>query len=386
MTALLLRLFVPNAADPTRPGVHGAIGALAGVTGMVCNALLFALKLFVGLAIGSVAVMADAFNNLSDAASSVITFLGFRMGQRPADHDHPYGHARLEYLAGLAIAAMIFFIGLEQGKSAIDKILNPGPMAFSKLTFALMCCAIALKGWMSLFFRDLGKRIGSVALAATAVDCRNDVIASTAVLIGCLVQHVTGVSIDGYVGLAVTVLILISGVSVARETAAPLLGKQPDAAMVARLKAIVLEHEGVLGIHDLLVHDYGPGHVFASVHVEMSAERNPLECHDIVDHIEQDVQEELNVALVIHYDPIETNDAERNALNEEVCAIAKEIGPECSVHDLRVVRSLDGRKLVFDMTIPFEMANRHAEIQKIVESRLATDGQPCRTTIRFDHE
>ncbi len=386
MTQLLLRLFVPTLKDPHHPRTHGAIGSLAGVTGMVCNGLLFAVKLFVGLMIGSVAVMADAFNNLSDAASSVITFLGFRLAQRPADRDHPYGHARLEYLAGLAIAAMILFIGLEQGKSAVEKILNPGPMAFSKLTFALMCGAIALKGWMSLFFRDLGRRIDSVALAATAADCRNDVIATSAVCIGCLVQHGTGVSIDGYVGLAVTALILVSGVGVARETVTPLLGKQPDPDLVEQLRQIVLRHEGVLGIHDLLVHDYGPGHVYASVHVEMSAEQDPLVCHDIVDDIEQDVLRELAVELVIHHDPVETNDAERAVLYSLVTEVVKTVDPACSVHDFRITRGAERPKITFDLTIPYAMSARQEEIAKTVEAGLDATGRAYRVLIHFDHE
>lgn len=386
MTNLLLRLFVPTAQDPQNPRTHGAIGALAGVTGMVCNGLLFVVKLLIGLAIGSVAVMADAFNNLSDAASSVITFLGFRLAQRPADRDHPYGHARLEYLAGLAIAAMILFIGLEQGKSAVDKVLHPGPMAFSKLTFALMCGAIALKGWMSLFFRSLGRRIGSVALAATATDCRNDVIATSAVCIGCLVQHVTGVSIDGYVGLAVTALILVSGVDVARETVTPLLGKQPDPDMVEKLRQIVLRHEGVLGIHDLLVHDYGPGHVYASVHVEMSAEQDPLVCHDIVDDIEQDVLRELSVDLVIHHDPVETNDAERSALYALASEAAQAIDPACSVHDFRITRGAERPKITFDLTIPYALQTRQQDILHTLEASLNATGRAYRVLIHFDHE
>ncbi len=386
MTRMLLRLFIRNSDDPHDPRVHASIGALAGVTGMVCNALLFALKLFIGLVIGSVAVMADAFNNLSDAASSVITFWGFRMAQRPADQDHPYGHARLEYLAGLAIAAMILVIGLEQGKSAIEKILSPSPMAFSKLTFALMVFAIALKGWMSLFFRDLSHRIGSVALAATAADCRNDVIATTAVCIGCLVQHVTNVSIDGYVGLAVTALILWSGIGIARETVTPLLGKQPDADMVEKLRGIVLRHEGVLGIHDLLVHDYGPGHVYASVHVEMSAEQDPLVCHDIVDDIEQDVLRELCVELVIHHDPVETNDAERSALLALVKEAAKALDPAYSVHDFRITRGAERPKVTFDMTIPYALSARQEDICRTMEASLAATGKAYRVLIHFDHE
>ncbi len=386
MTQLLLRLFVRGCEDPRDPRVHAAIGSLAGVTGMVCNGLLFALKLIVGLLIGSVAVMADAFNNLSDAASSAITFLGFRMGQRPADRDHPYGHARLEYLAGLAIAAIILFIGLEQGRSAIEKILHPGPVALTKLTFALMACAIALKGWMFLFFRSLGRRIGSVALSATAIDCRNDVIATSAVCIGCLVQHVTNISIDGYVGLAVTALILLSGIGIARETVTPLLGKQPDEAMVEKLRQIVLRHEGVLGIHDLLVHDYGPGHVYASVHVEMSAEQDPLVCHDIVDDIEQDVLEELGVSLVIHHDPVETNDAERSALFALVTEAARVLDPACSVHDFRITRGSERPRVTFDMTIPYALTGSQADILAAMEAHLAATGRSYRVLIHFDHE
>ena len=384
MTELLLRLFVRDYRNTSSPSVHSAIGKLAGVTGIACNILLFLGKFAAGLLSGSVSVIADAVNNLSDASSSLVTLLGFRMAQQPADRDHPYGHARYEYLSGLVVAALILLIGADLAKSSLEKILHPAEVEFSAVTFSILLCSMAVKIWMSRFFASLGKRICSTTLRATSVDSRNDVIASAAVLAGCLVNYFLGVNIDGWVGLAVAVFILYSGVSIAKETVSPLLGKRADPELVEKISSLVLDHDKILGIHDLLVHDYGPGQCFASLHAELSAEEDPLVCHDIIDDIECEILEKLNVHLVIHYDPVVQNDEEWNGMRSTVDEIIRGIDPRLSMHDFRMVRGATQTKLVFDLAVPYAMADRRRELKEQIEKELSRRGKKYLTVIRFD--
>lgn len=303
MTHYLLRRFVPGYQDPADPAVRSAIGKLAGITGVICNCLLFAVKLAVGLALGSVSVIADGVNNLTDTASSVVTLLGFWLARRPADREHPYGHARYEYLAGLLVAVLILFFGLEMGRSAILKILRPQPVEFSALSGLLLLGAMGVKGWMARFFGKLGKYIDSAPLKAAAVDSRNDVAATLAVLAGFLSGVLFRVDLDGIMGLLVAALIMASGFTMAKETVSLLLGRQAAPELVEKITELVLAEEKVVGIHDLLVHDYGPGQCFASVHAQLEPEESAVVCHDIIDAIERRALTELNVHLVIHFDP-----------------------------------------------------------------------------------
>ncbi len=384
MTELLLRLFVRDYKNTSSPSVHSAIGKLAGVTGIVCNILLFLGKLAAGILSGSVSIIADAVNNLSDASSSLVTLLGFRMAQQPADRDHPYGHARYEYLSGLVIAALILLIGADLAKSSAEKILHPEDVAFSAVTFAILLCSIAVKIWMALFFVSLGRRIRSTTLRATSVDSRNDVITSSAVLAGCLVNYFLDINIDGWVGLAVAIFILYSGVSIAKETVSPLLGKRADPALVEKISSLVLAHGKILGIHDLLVHDYGPGQCFASLHAELSAEEDPLVCHDIIDEIECEVLEKLNVHLVIHYDPVVQNDEEWDEMRHTVSKIIRDIDPHLSMHDFRMVRGAKQTKLVFDLAVPYSMTDQRRELKDRIDGELSRLGKQYITVIRFD--
>lgn len=384
MTSLLLRLFVKDYENTESVAVHSAIGRLAGFTGIICNLLLFLGKLTVGWLANSVSIIADAINNLSDASSSVVTLLGFKMAQQPADAEHPYGHARYEYLSGLVVAALILIIGFDLAKSSFQKILHPEAVEFSAATFVVLVLSIAVKLWMAGFFRSLGKRIHSTTLQATSVDSRNDVVASTAVLLGCAVGYFFHVNIDGIIGLAVAVFILYSGVDIARETISPLLGKQADPELIDRITQLVLSHEKILGIHDLLVHDYGPGQCFATVHAELSAEEDPLECHDIIDDIERDALEQMNVHLVIHYDPVVLNDEEWNTMREIMDEIIVKVDPKLSMHDFRVVRSSKKTKLMFDLAVPYSMRSRHREIKAQIDALLAERGKDYKTVISFD--
>lgn len=384
MTELLLRIFSKNCPDGNAAARHTAIGKLAGIVGIACNCLLFIAKLALGLVIGSVSIIADAVNNLSDAASSIVTLLGFHMAQRPADEHHPYGHARYEYISGFVVATMILAIGLELAKSSVEKIIRPSPVAFTAAAIVIMALSVLLKLWMSLFFRKLGREIHSTALTATSADCRNDAVATSAVLAGCLLNRFTGIHADGWVGLLVALFILYSGVSIARETISPLLGRQVDDELIRRISGLILGHEQILGIHDLLVHDYGPGRYFASVHVELSVDLEPQVCHDIIDDMECDALEELNVHLVIHYDPVFTGDAELNEMRAEMENILLEIDPRLSMHDFRMIRGSKRTRLSFDLAVPYAMADRHNAIKQQIDEALQLRGKNYKTVIRFD--
>ena len=306
LTDLLLRLFVSNRQDSSDPQVRSAIGKLAGVVGILCNLLLCVAKFLVGIVAGSAAIMADAVNNLLDASSSIVTVLGFRMAQRPADHGHPFGHGRYEYLAGLLVSGIILMSGGDQARTAVERILHPSVVSYTAVTFVVLGLSVAIKLWMSLFYRKLGKYIGSTTLKAASVDSRNDILASVSVLLCCTIEFIWGVQLDAFAALAVALFILYSGIKLTLETVSPLLGKRADDELIEQISELVLSHEQVLGIHDLLVHDYGPGKCYASVHAEMSAAEDPIVSHEIIDHIEKETLERMNVHLVIHFDPRET--------------------------------------------------------------------------------
>jgi cation diffusion facilitator family transporter len=329
-----------------------------------------------------VAIAADGWNNLSDAASSIVTVLGFRFSRKPADAHHPYGHARAEYLSGLCVAVLILFIGVELAKSSFGKILAPEPVEFGGVTLAVLLASIGMKLWMSLFVGKLGRLIDSKTLAATSADSRNDVIATSAVLLSCLIGHFFHISIDGWMGLAVAAFILWSGYGIARETMSALLGEQADGELVEKIEALVLRHDGILGIHDLLVHDYGPGRCFASAHVELSAEEDPLVCHERIDHLECDALRELNVHLVIHHDPVPVNDAEWGRLREQVGGIASQMG--LSIHSFRMVRGRGMPRLVFDLATPYGMDQEGVRAQ--LREKMVENGITNPVTIRFDEE
>ena len=378
MTKLLLRLFVK---DTDTPDGRARVGSLAGTVGIVCNLLLFLGKITAGLLSGSVAIAADGWNNLSDAASSIVTLVGFRFSRKPADAHHPYGHARAEYLSGLCVAVLILFIGVELAKSSLGKIFAPEPVALTAVTIFVMVGSIGMKMWMAIFVGKLGKIIGSKTLAATSADSRNDVITTSAVLVSCLIGRFFGVDIDGWSGLAVAAFILWSGYGIARETMSTLLGEQ-DRELAEKLTALVLRHRGILGIHDLLIHDYGPGRCFASAHVELSAEEEPLVCHEIIDHLECDALRELNVHLVIHHDPVAVNDAEWGRLRSIVETVAAGVDERLSVHSFRLVRGRGMPRLVFDLAVPYGMDQE--SVRLTLRERIVEAGVTNPVTVRFD--
>ena len=384
MTDLLLRLFVRNHENSADAEVRTGVGTLAGLVGILCNLLLFAGKLTAGILSGALSIVADAVNNLSDAASSVITLLGFRMARRPADREHPFGHARIEYLAGLAVSMMILVIGTELGLSSVRKILNPTTLNLSFLSCGILVGSMAVKYWMGLFFRTLGKKISSLVLEATAQDCRNDALMTATVLGACLFSQIFHKNVDGWVGLGVAVFIFWSGIRVAGETISPLLGRRADPELVQRLSQLVLSHEQILGIHDLLVHDYGPGQCFASLHAELDAREDPLDCHDIIDEVECQALRELGIHLVIHYDPVEVNDEEWNRLHRLVDEAVKTIDSSFSVHDFRLIRSKEQTRVDFDLALPYSCTLTGEAIKLSVYEFLLARGEAYPLTIHFD--
>lgn len=387
MTQLLLRLFVKNHQDTQTPAVREGYGKLAGLTGIVVNALLCAGKLLAGALSGSVSIMADAINNLSDAASSIVTLLGFKLAAKPADDAHPYGHQRVEYLAGLTVAALILLIGAELVKSSIQRILHPEAVAFTVVGAAVLLLSIAAKLWLCLFYRKLGKSIRSEALLASAADSRNDVASTAAVLAAYAFAYFTHIQIDGWAGLLVAVFILWSGVGIAKDTIDPLLGEAPDEALVHAIAQETRSYDArVLGIHDLIVHDYGPGRRFASVHVELDAREDVLEAHELIDNIERDVTKKLRVELVIHYDPIVTDDAEVNEVRQRVEAIVTEIDPRLSFHDFRMVRGREHSNVIFDLVLPFDLRGQETSLRARIGEALHAENPRYRTVITFDSE
>lgn len=387
LTKLLLRIFVRDFENKDDPGVRARVGTLSGLVGIACNALLFAGKLAVGTLSGSVSVTADAMNNLTDAASSIVTLLGFKLAEKPADADHPYGHARFEYLSALAVAAMILFIGFELGKTSLEKILNPSAVVFSWVTAGVLAGSILMKLWLSLFNTRLGKHIDSKALLATAADSRGDVLATAGVLLAGLVEHFTTWRIDGFVGLAVAAFILWSGWNLARETISPLLGEAASPELRGLIVDYISQQPMVLGYHDLMVHDYGPGRRFASIHVEMDMREDPLKCHELIDDMERECLSSHNIQLVIHYDPVVTDDPELDRIREQVTSWMQARDPRLSIHDFRMVKGESHANLIFDVALPQDLRGQEAALRTGLEESLNRGSAlTYHTVITFDPE
>ena len=385
MTNLLLRLFVPNWRDGSGSEVRGRIGKLSGAVGIGSNLLLALLKLIVGTMAGAVSITADAMNNLSDATSSVVTFMGFRLAEKPADDEHPYGHARFEYLSGLAVAAIIVVIGFELAKTSFEKILNPAPVEISPVLVGVLVGSIAVKLWLFLFNRRLGRHIGSDTLIATATDSRNDCVATGAVLIAALVEWLTDWRVDGFMGFGVALFILYSGITLGRDTISPLLGETASPEMRALIIGVVTTDPRVLGYHDLMVHDYGPGQRFASLHVEMDQKEDPLECHELIDDLERTCLEKHNIHLVIHYDPVVTGDPEMDRIRGRVEKLLGEMDERITIHDFRMVSGKGHTNLIFDMALPSELMPRKKQLKETLDRQLeAEESGKYYTVITFD--
>ena len=349
----IFSIFIKNSEDVENPIVRYAYGKFLNVCCIIFNVILFAIKLVAGIISGSVAIMADAVNNLSDASSNVVGFFGFKLANIPADDKHPYGHGRYEYIAGLTVSFIILMIGFELFKSSLSKIINPTLLVFEWIVVGILITSILIKFFMYLILKVAGKKIKSDTLLATSTDCRNDVISTSAVLLSLIVFKLFNIDLDGYVGIVVAIFILISGIKVILETVETLLGKAPEKEYVDEIRKKIMSYDKVLGTHDLMVHDYGPGRKFASVHIEMAVDNDPFLSHEIIDGIEKDFLSDMNLHLIIHYDPISTNDVLLTELKLYIAEKVKTIHEKITIHDLRIVRGIERNIAVFDIVLPF---------------------------------
>lgn len=382
MTELLIKLFIKDGGSVETPAVRSAYGKMAGKVSIFCNVLLCIGKFLAGMVSGSVSVTADAVNNLSDASSGVISLIGFKLSEKSADAEHPYGHGRYEYLAGFIVAALILVIGAELLRDSIIRIITPAEVEFGIVPLAVLSVSILVKLWMMFFNRKIGGIISSETLTAAAADSRNDVISTSAVLAALVISHFCSVELDGIMGAVVAVFILYSGIGLVRDALDPLLGKAPSAELVEKIREKILSYDGILGTHDLMIHDYGPGRQFASVHVEVPAEMSLLDCHEIIDAIERDfLREGMN--MLVHPDPI-VSGGSAGQFNAELNEIAGKIDERVSVHDIRVVRCPEGEKVIFDCVLPPDSGLEETALTEEITRFLRINHPNCRCIITFD--
>ncbi len=363
MSAIIKRMFT-NPDGSLKPREN--CGALIGAVGLACNIVLCAAKMVAGLISGSVSIVADAVNNLSDAGASAVTLLSFKIAKKPADKEHPYGHARVEYLAGALIAVVILMLGIELVKTSVQKIIEPVAAEVSALVFAILICSISVKAGMAILYKNACKMIKSGTLEAASDDSRNDVFTTAGVLVGAVVQYLWGFKVDGYVGAFVALFILWSGIKLLKDALQPLIGTAPPQELVVSIQGLLGECPEIFGIHDLIVHSYGPGREFASVHAEMSAEADAMLSHGIIDNIERRAEDELGVKLVIHFDPIDDDDETRNAVYLQVEKIVKDIDENLSIHDLRIVKAHDHMNIVFDVAVAWEYKGELEDLRRLI--------------------
>lgn len=384
MNELLTRLFIKDHEKTSDPIVREKYGKLAGAVGIVSNLLLCIMKIAIGIFSKSIAIIADGINNLADASSSIITLVGFKLASMPEDEDHPYGHARIEYLAGLFVSIFIIVIGLQLFKSSVTKILDPEPLVFNITTVVILAAAIVIKLWQASFNVCVGKKIKSVALMATAADSRNDVISTSVVLISVLVARFTGLQIDGFMGCAVALFIIWSGIQLVRETSSPLLGEAPDQEMVDGIMDIVKREPGILGVHDLVVHNYGPGKVFASVHIEVDADGDLMKSHDMIDNIERLVKESLRIEFVVHMDPIKVNDPLIHKMRALISDVLEPLDGVENIHDFRIVPGPTHTNIIFDAVLSPSCALNEKDITAIADRAVKDVDESYFVVITFD--
>lgn len=384
MTTFLIKLFVRDYERTGDPVVRERYGRFAGIVGIISNGILCSMKILIGLFSGSIAIVADGINNLADASSSIITLIGFKLAALPEDKNHPYGHARIEYLTGLFISVLIIVLGLQLLRSSFSKVLHPDPLSFSYVTILILVAAILIKIWQAFFNISLGKRINSLALMATGADSRNDVISTSAVLLSVLIGKVFGLQLDGYMGCLVALFIIWSGILLIRETSSPLLGEAPDEELVRSIEETVLSQEGVMGIHDLVVHNYGPGKIFASIHIEVDAKGDLLESHDLIDNIERLIKRNLKIEFTAHMDPIELDNPLISRLYEEITRTISPLSGVESIHDLRIVLGKTHTNIIFDAVTTPQCTLKEEELCDLIEAAVQTIDPSYYVIITFD--
>lgn len=384
MTDLILRIFVRDHKNTEDPAVRDKCGRVAGAVGIVTNFLLFLMKIIVGTAFHSVSVTADAVNNLTDSGSSVVTLIGFKMASKPADEKHPFGHARIEYLSGVIVSFIVIFLGLQLGMSSVEKILTPEENALTPVALVVLVISILAKLWQCLFYRKVGRMIKSESVEATSKDSRNDVIATSVVLLGAVITMLTGVNLDGYMGAAVALFIVFSGVQLTISTADPLLGQAPEGELVQTITEKMLSYPGIIGMHDLAVHNYGVGRCFASAHCEVDAKNDILVSHDLIDNIERDFSRDLGIHMVIHLDPVIVGDARTDALHCKVQSLVTALYPTVTIHDFRVIWGVTHSNIVFDAAVPFAVKDSDAVITQKLEAEIQKLDPDYRTVVTID--
>lgn len=384
MITLLSKILIRDNENTEDPKVRRSYGMLCGAVGIFLNLLLFGGKFLAGLLSGSIAITADAFNNLSDAGSSIVTLLGFKLASQKPDSHHPFGHGRLEYISGLIVAFLILLMAFELFKNSVIKIIHPEKPECTALVIVILLASIGTKCYMALYNHHIGQKIQSVAMKATATDSFSDVCATSIVLISLLVSHYTGIVADGFCGVAVAVFICIAGINAARDTISPLLGQAPDPAFVQRVSDIVLSYDGIIGIHDLMVHNYGPGRVHISLHAEVPSDGNIMEMHDLIDLIEHTLRQAMNCSAVIHMDPVCVNDPETNELRGMVMTVLSEIDPCITIHDFRIVKGTTHTNLIFDVVVPYDYKLSDSALTEIISYKIKTVNPKYFTVIDVD--
>ena len=360
MTEFLVNKFIKDSANIESTEVRTRYGMLASVVGIFCNVLLFSVKLAIGLILSSLAVTADAFNNLSDAASSIISFVGVKMAGKPADAEHPFGHGRIEYIAALIVSFLVIEVGFTFFKSSISKIMHPEEITFDPVPFIILILSILVKLWMAFFNNKLGKRIDSKVMLATAADSLGDVITTSATVISIVICHFTSINVDAIAGLIVSGIVIWSGVSIAKDTLEPLIGQRVPSELYQKITDMVESYEGIVGAHDLIVHNYGPNRSMATIHAEVPNDVSIEASHEIIDRIERDAKKELNILLVIHMDPVEMRDEEVLELRDKTSHIVHALDPELHFHDFRVLKENEQKSLIFDLVVPDSYTEKDA--------------------------
>lgn len=384
MVSFLIKRLVSAEASGEDPIVRKRCGTFSGLMGIILNLLLCAGKFIIGMITGAISITADAFNNLTDAASSIVTLVGFRLAGQKPDNDHPFGHGRIEYLAGLIISMLILLVGFELGKSSVEKIIHPEDVTFSWLAAGILIVSICVKLWMCLFNRALSKKIHSATLHATATDSLSDAIATTVILIGLVVGHFTNFHIDAWLGIAVAIFILRAGILSIKDTLDPLLGQPPEPSLVKGIHDTVLSHSEIVGIHDLVIHDYGPGRRMLSLHAEVPADSDILEAHDVIDHIERELRDKYAVEAVIHMDPIVMGDEETDRARELVSSHARNIHPDITIHDFRMTCGPLHTNLIFDMVVPFDCQLTEEQLQNAISAAMKAEDERYFTVVEID--
>ncbi|MDD2494711.1 MAG: cation diffusion facilitator family transporter [Tissierellia bacterium] len=384
MTNILIKKFIKNYEDVKNSSVREAYGKLGSIVGIIVNIILSFSKISIGTIFNSIAITADGVNNLSDASSSIITYIGFKLSGMPADKNHPFGHARFEYLSGLIVSFAIIILGVELIKTSFDKIINPVEIDYSILMIIVLIFSIVVKIWLSHFYKILGERISSSTMIATSLDSRNDVIATSVVLVSIMIAKFTGLKIDGFMGILVALFIIYSGIDILRDILNPILGELPDEDFIKTIEYKILGYDGVINIHDLVVHNYGPGNNFATVHVEVDAKEDILKSHDLIDNIERDFAKELDINLVIHLDPIITDDKEinhlRNMTNKKILSIDERL----SIHDFRVVKGNTHTNLIFDVLVPVDYDIKSIDLVDKIEKLIKEENETYFSVVTID--